>query len=518
VLDTKPEYNLTLDSFGSAKEDLIKAANACYISLPGNYEGDQRAYFFTGKGVLNAYSDGSNVPTETNKVWDEAYKRIRRSNLLINNADNALRIESEEFVNRYKGEGLFFRAYSYFELVSHFGDVPYTNDVLTLESPELYGPRTDRAEVITNVISDLNKAADYLPVCVSAAEHGRITKSAALALLARVALFEGTWQKYHFNKDGKEFFTYARDAAKEVMLLDVNHLFNDYASLFLQVNETADEIIFSKKCAVNYGVHALSLKLDRYNRVPTKALADMYLDNIGLPITNEASVFEGYGTLNSEFIKRDPRMDAAFFIPGIDDKGDPDVPWKPVLDSQDDYTSTGYANQKGFNPAEAKSQNETVDIYIIRFAEVLLSYAEAVYELEGKISNDDLNLSINKLRDRVGMPHLTNEFVQEHDLDMLHEIRRERIVELACENHEFDDIRRWQWAETESKKALLGIKVRAEDFPGEDLDRFDFTPAGFLIVQKEENRTWDVKSYLYPLPLKDLRLNPALAPNNPGWD
>lgn len=159
----------------------------------------------------------------------------------------------------------------------------------------------------------------------------------------------------------------------------------------------------------------------------------------------------------------------------------------------------------------------------MRYGEVLLSYAEATYELNETISDEELNLSINKLRSRFStdenqLPSLTNAFASQHGLDMREEIRRERIVEMAVEKLLYDDIIRWKRAEIELPKSIMGIKFDQEMYPkmvpGKDVM---VDADGFVITQDKSTRSFDVsKHYLFPLPLREINLNTNLK-QNPGW-
>lgn len=164
------------------------------------------------------------------------------------------------------------------------------------------------------------------------------------------------------------------------------------------------------------------------------------------------------------------------------------------------------------------------DRHLIRYAEVLLTYAEAVFEKNGAISDADLNLSINVIRDRAGMPHLTNAFAAANNLDMRTEIRRERTVELALEGFRYDDIRRWKTAETELPQDIKGIKIKGSAWQSYPLysdpsfqNRTDAD--GFLI--SETGRTFDPnKNYLQPLPAREVAFyatNGFELQQNPGW-
>lgn len=153
--------------------------------------------------------------------------------------------------------------------------------------------------------------------------------------------------------------------------------------------------------------------------------------------------------------------------------------------------------------------------HIIRFAEVLLIYAEATYELEGEISDNDLNNSINRIRKRVGMPDLTNEFVTKYGLDMREEIRRERTIELCFEANRYDDLRRWKTAEVEMPLPLKGVKFSNYADENEELSP-SLDSDGFVIT--EDNRKFRPgRDYLAPLPTKQINMSNGRLKQNPGW-
>ena len=186
-------------------------------------------------------------------------------------------------------------------------------------------------------------------------------------------------------------------------------------------------------------------------------------------------------------------------------------------------TKTGYMFKKyGDEDSYANIQSK-IDEILIRYAEVLITYAEATYELDGSISDADLDISVNTIRDRFAgnpdcLPHLTNAFATAHGLDMLEEIRRERRVELCSESLRYDDLIRWKTAEHELPQSILGAKFDAGSYPalttGKDII---LNADGFILVQDGNSRTFDpAKDYLFPLPLREVRLNPQLT-QNPGW-
>jgi hypothetical protein len=158
-----------------------------------------------------------------------------------------------------------------------------------------------------------------------------------------------------------------------------------------------------------------------------------------------------------------------------------------------------------------------MDFPVIRYAEVLMNYAEATFELNGQISDTDLDKSVNLVRQRVNpnMTKLSNALVTANSLDMRTEIRRERTVEFVFEGFRIDDLKRWKTAETEMPQDLLGVKVTGTWFESKWTSQSRPLNADGCIVMYS-GRQWAEKNYLYPLPSDQLQLNPNLG-QNPGW-
>ena len=159
-----------------------------------------------------------------------------------------------------------------------------------------------------------------------------------------------------------------------------------------------------------------------------------------------------------------------------------------------------------------------MDFPVIRYAEVLLNYAEAAFELSEGISDNDLNISLNLVRQRVNpsMPKLTNAFVASNGLNMRTEIRRERTVELFLEGFRIDDLKRWKTAETEMPQDQLGVKITGTWYESNWANQARSLNADGCIIMYA-GRTWAQKNYLYPLPQDQRQLNPNLG-QNPGWE
>ncbi|MBE7639100.1 RagB/SusD family nutrient uptake outer membrane protein [Salegentibacter sp. BLCTC] len=528
-LDLYPKDQVSDGSFWNTSRDFELAANAFYGNLPGfSYPRDTDSEIAFGQGP-NPLSNGSYLPPDESGLWNGAYASIRGINYLLQQSgDYAYPNEIERSV----GEAYFFRAFNYFNLLSSFGGVPIITDVLDTDSDQLLAPRNSRVEVADFIISDLQKAIDRLPSQseIPANELGKVSKEAAQAFLSRVALFEGTWAKFHGGEKANERLEIAVQAAKAVIDGGQFSLFTafgteeSYRKLFIEAGEDSEEVILSRRYVLDInGTHNATRWLEQNIQNPTRRLVDSYLSVDGLPIS-DSPLFMGYNTMTSEFENRDSRLMQTVLKPGVEYVGGGAAIMtyeKPKLDGA--LTRTGYTNYKFLGETEESwAGRAEYDNIVFRYGEVLLNYAEAKFELNGNISDEDLNLSINKLRDRVGMPHLTNAHVENNMLDMQTEIRRERKVELALEGFRRDDLNRWKIAEEVLPKAIKGIKFVGTQYETEFPEitpgvNFEVDSEGYIIAEPASNRNFEVpKHYLWPLPKKQLNLNPNLE-QNPGW-
>ena len=427
---------------------------------------------------VNTYSQGTNSIPEKDGNFNSLYKRIYYTNLLLKNAEG---FANQASIAVPMGEAYWFRAYLHFELVQIYGDAQLLTQPLDIDAGELYGTRNPRGEVIDQCVADLQKAIDLLPE--SPAEEGRLGKDAAYALLSRVALYEGTWQKFHNNnaQRASELLTIAKNAAKQVMdnkhyslfynagLVNagINNTNQSYRYMFIledagQCNPAGlqkganTEYILAKrhrdtdKMTLNV-THAMLANVCYI----TRKMAQMYLCSDGLPI-DKSPLFQGYTQATSEFQNRDARMDNNMLWHG-EPYWNNDSKWRTAWNDDDLNNSlvanarsnSGYQNHKWGVEREVADYYESMDFPVIRYAEVLLNYAEAAYELNENISDSDLDLSLNLVRRRLNpnMPKLSNSFVTTNGLNMRTEIRRERTVELFLEGFRIDDLKRWKTAE-----------------------------------------------------------------------
>ncbi len=520
ILEKYPQTDISLSTFWKTESDLQMATNALYNNLMNNHSEttDLQSDDYFGRSPNNV-SSGTHSPSNTDGVWSDAYSTIRKANDIIENADKAEVTEAVR--DRYLAEAKFFRAYQYAELIKRFGDVPLVLQTLDFDSPELTMGRTARTEIIKVITDDLAWAAEKLPSkqSLTVAETGRITRGAVMALLSRIGLYEGTLAKYHGTGDSQNLLQTAKNAAATVIAEKEFSLFDDFIGMFKEENEENPETIlrrFYKETITGSAPRTRGIIIDA-NIAPTKYLADAFLCTDGLPI-EYSDLFGGYNEIASEFKNRDPRMSHTIWEPLTPFQGS--SPQIPDLT----FARTGYWPKK---PGDITAVTVTfvyTDFILMRYAEVLLNYAEATYELSGSISDADLDLSVNQLRKRVGMPNLTNAFVNGANsknarLNMLDEIRRERRTELAGEGFRYDDLIRWKEAEKLLPRQILGCKFQQSYYentiPGKDVN---LDKNGFIIVQTTDTRSFsDPKNYLFPLPLREIALNANLKQNT-GWD
>ncbi len=468
-----------------------------------------------------------------NSIWVRAYEGIGRANYFLANYQRAVNVKPE-IRERYAAEAYFYRAYNYWILTNYFGDVPYITEVLNVESPDVYRGRDKRSVVVDGITKDLEDHYKALPEYIPAAseEFGHISQAAALVLLSRIYLFNGRYAD-------------AVDACERAMENPYHELYTtgkpdeDYYNLFTYTGR-ASRIAANKETILAY-VYNYNLGEDArtshntsranwvpgdYARfVPTKKAIELYL-------TADGQIWDPKQCNSYEevFQNRDPRMCQTILAPGTPWTGGPDgditstdksIYRYPLLinDKTGAMTYTGYYMRKYVEPSTVKYvSHDDNDIVMMRYAEVLLNYAEAK-ELDGKLTQADLDKSINLLRKRVGMvPMELGKLPAGSDIRT--EIRRERSVELFYEGHRYFDIIRWRIGETLGED-LVGVNRRWLDQSRlkVNLSQLQWvTIDGEQYLLLETNRTFDPnKHYLLSIPFKQMQLNPNLAPNNPGW-
>lgn len=532
-LDRLPETTLTDAAFWNTEKDLRGACNRLYEQLGGFWH-DRRSDELVGTSS-DATSTGSIKPEPTDDTnWRDPYRRIYVSNNIL---DKAATVKvSEETKNRWLAEAYFFRAFNYFGLVKRYGGVPLIlKSFDTTDDPEIFKGRNTVEEVVAQCYSDLDFAAQWLPAHskISSADWGRVSKSSALALKARIGLYFGTLTKYHSlaGGDARAHLKAAIDACEAVMK-EGHALFPDFQTLFYFEGEgaTNKENIFVKVYGPNGApttYHGNSRQMENSVSV-TRQMIDLFLYTDGLPREKSPLRVEVETSFDTALENRDPRLLMTVYKIGED-------AYKGAYQPFANQHGNGYSLKKGFMLDQWETNSrEYVDKMIIRYAEVLVTYAEALYEYNGAITNDQLDKTINVMRARVGLDvKLTNEFVSANGLNMLDEIRRERTVEFIDEGFRYDDIIRWKIAEhvlpqyiigakfvdDETTKERENLKNRLTDANGMLNGVKVYDQADMYVIELKESRSFNpAKNYLFPIPTNEIILTGGNITQNPGWN
>lgn len=479
--------------------------------------------------------------------WAGEWQKIRNVNIFFKNYQQCE--DDFESYKHFVGEAHFFRAWFYFDMLKMYGDLPWYSEVLDLDSDEqLNRPRDPRTLVADSILMDLDKAIEFLNTR-SATGNTRISKEAALAFKTRVALFEGTWQKYHANTpfgtqgaNPNRYFQQAVDAAEELMsgsytvgIYNEGNPDEDYYNLFGFDNmSNIDEVILYRAFNAADGARTSTQGYITYNanqKGVTWDLVSSYLGRDGRPYNylGVAQNVKGNDFLTKIAEDCDPRLKSTIWIPGDLMAAVVNLYFtKPTINEGSlQLCPTGFQVKKTANPlSKAAGQSWEVPsetgLIILRYGEVLLNYAEAKFELEGVVAYEQLNL----LRERVGMPaftvHSRSTLFERDDYgyevpDALYEIRRERRVELALEGQRKDDYRRWAAHKLFAGERPKGYPFNPAEFPGfsptlDENGLIDYyansLPNGYKFR--------DNVDYLYSIPQDEIILNPNLT-QNPGW-
>lgn len=578
-IDLNPTAQFTDAVYFKQPSDFKAYAASFYSQLPGwNFSSMDNGSDLSANGNSIGNDLGRGTIAVGSTSWD--YSGIRSCNILLS---KAAAYNGTGDISQYVGEAYFFRALAYFGLLKTFGGVPLVTTVLDVNSPELEAPRNSRYEVMAQILADLNNAIPKLPTeqSIPASDKGRVSKWAAEAVKAEVELYEGAWEKYVGkatdgdgvnNGGGSKGFdagnanAYLTDAVamcQDVMTNGGYSLWNKNANTAMENisswylfnledagsnpggydKTTNNEFILYNVYDYTYKQSGLNITWTCNQLYPSRKFVDLAVCSDGLP-PEKSSLFQGYHHMGDEFKSRDLRLISYLYGNNYANGATNLVPTSISLNFGS-LGFSGYNNSKNcvYKPGPAPNGRrtdgtESANYPIIRLAEVYLIYAEAVYESSGSITDAQLDASINLLRDRAGVGHLSNGLVAANGLDMKTEIRRERAVELYREGKRFDDLKRWGILEASLNPSRLGMVVGdgasyATDFKdasgnptgsytpstyvwGEEAVQ---TPAGMLkcvIVDSYQNHTVSVKHYLYPIPLTQINLNKKLL-QNPGY-
>lgn len=546
-LTTVPTDRVSSGTFWANERDFNTAMNAAYERMMGvnldpmYFDGTteigyshadwmrQHEYVMGRANGLSGWSAG---------MWNRLFTGISRTNEILEQLDlvdeDVLTTEEEA---RVRGQALFLRGYYYHQLLWMFGDAPIFLTVPTVEEAREI-PRSPREDVYNQITSDLSEAANLLPVSWGSDNYGRATRGAALGYHARTALYEAGWNKYHEgnNSRANELFNTAANLAQSVIDLNEYSLHPDFRELFTYAGEQSSEIIFDyQKVSGQNGWNAWqafapSSMGSNVDVSPTRELVDKYPMSDGLPIDESPLydsdppriTYDGSGNPTVEtlgmYADRDPRLYGTVLFPGGEfngtiynsypacDDGAPDGFCSPTSDRIEitdfNNTYTGYVAMKYVDPQDQSSPtNSGLNLIKLRYADVLLMYAEAKIELTEL--DESVNDVIEELRDRVDLPfpYDVTSMTQQEAIDF---IRNERTIELAWEGLHLADIRRWGTAE-----GLLNSNTRGIDIQNSN--------GNFRPVPGQYERSFDSpRDYLWPIPSDERNLNPSLE-QNPGY-
>lgn len=607
-MERYPQDQLTDESFWKTETDLKLMLNSLYpLYIIGHGSGwsDSKTPVLNIVGSPLMYGDvysdncvktGNEarslageliVPTGASADNGWYWWNLRKVNFFLNRYDRAE--INQEKKNAYAAEAYFFKAWDYYQKVLYFGDVPWLTRDLNVDSEELYDARTPRAEVMDSVLMCINKAVEWLPE-KDAQEDERLNKDQANFLKARICLFEGTFRKYHTEAGLQETANkWLEEAVKaSESLIGKYSLYKNGEETYWKMFATTDlsnnpEVVLARNYLENKVGHAAQRYFNQNNSNrqsmgATRGLIDEYLCIDGRPIYTGGSDgnyeknpnFLGYGKW-TELENRDPRLTQTVCRPGehvtvyeggVVDKEANGIKYPDLNYNSSGSTVTGYRIIKHWMGDKVEEDRTTQGIQAaieFRYAELLLIYAEAKYELNGTLSQSDVDLTINALRERAGFdfekyptakltvgqepadPRLDKIYADKLDYTvspLLREIRRERRIEMAIENRRYEDLMRWKAGN------LLTVPLRGMHFlTVQDLYDGTHTEKPEKAQQVELNKTvfvddegflicypkspyqntikgtlpWDDYRYYWPIPKEELIMNPNLVQNK-GWE
>lgn len=563
-----PETDITNENFFSTPEDLETYTNGFYDYLESSYRdiGTDNLIYLE---ECTLYSMMRNEITEKNiGSWSSSWERIRNVNYFLVNAN---RVEgNENDINHYVGIARLFRAYLYYGLVKTYSDVPwYSRPLETTDEELLYKPQDSRELVVDSIMADLDFAVKNIKEDNS---KTRFNKWSALAIQARIALHEGTFRKYHTElnlSDGDDFLRVAKEASWNIIQnagfsisTETTEGCGPYESLFGNPNLTQNpEMIMIIDYDKTLRTHE-SKRVFNFNSGLSRSLVEDYLyikDGKTVPFQQ----IEGYDKIGYLDIadNRDPRLSQTLMMPGYIQPG--------LTTVERAKLEIGSYPQKKFYPLIFDGLDYPftyMDLPFIRYAEVLLIYAETRAEL-GELTQADLDATVNLLRRRVDMPFMNlNDILSNIDpiqserysnvsgpqKGAILEVRRERRIELACEGFRYDDLFRWKVAHLVAENmegayidklglidvtgdgnpdyAVVATQDDADEISQELKDQYNLTTYilekevfyltegdhGFIgiLSQKDRFKFEDPRYYYYPIYEQDMIVNPNLKQNN----
>ena len=533
----------------------------------------------------------------TDDSWNFDY--IRRVNIMLRNIESSEM--SEEDKAHWRSVGLFFRSYRYYDLLARYGDVPWLENVVNDDDEAiLYGERTPRDEVAQNLLRDLKYAEENIKKEGEGTNTNTINQDCVRVLLSRFCLFEGTWRRYH-GLDNAETFLLECERVSKLLLDSYPEIGTNYVDLWSSDNLSGYPGVILYKQFENDLIMSTFPRAERggsHKYAMHARTVGRYLCQDGKPIA-VSPLYKGKGpnaTVNDEFYNRDHRLywrcippyktnkananivteenKDSWWTEGMDEKDRyfidymneindenhqfPLHTWQPHFLSRVPMIQTSqhswgpmcnyggyyfYMCYSTYNEAAilAGGQKAVSDMPIFHIEEIMLNYAEVMYELD-KFTQSVADLTINRLRARANVaPMIVAEINNAFDPDrdpkvppLAWEIRRERMVELMGEGFGYYDIRRWKRGEYFLNQRPLGVRVAADevdDYFGSSsvfVQSSDINAAAFVTPDDigrvvcvgdfvAQGKGWKDAYYLNPIPETQLVLNGNLEQNQ-GWE
>lgn len=566
-MDKYPETSISEEMFFKTPKDLELYTNGLYGIIGSSYWdlGTDNLIYLDNVDIYTVMR-GERTP---DNVGEWSWSNIRKVNFMLARVNQAEGDQIE--INHYVGLARMFRAKLYYDKVLSYSDVPwYSRDLQTTDTELLYKTQDSRSLVVDSIMADLDFAANNMKEDMGSRTIW--SRYGALAMQARIALSEGSWRRYHPElelNDADRFFRVAIDACKKIMDSGEYSLSTTpsgeipaYEAMFCNEDlSTNNEMIFYEDYDKALGrMHNAQAALDWLSSLSRDLMEDYLVLEDGETKTFQEVPQHETMTLLEVFKNRDPRMSQTFMVPGFTRS-------KNTEPHRQKISNGGYPQVK-FEPRtydQLEWGKSYTDLPVIRYAEVLLMYAEAKAEL-GELTQEDIDLTINLIRRRAGVPNATlsswlskidpvqaNRYpnVTSSQKGAILEIRRERRIELACEGFRYKDLMRWKCGKLLEKApegmyidklgyidvtgdgqpdyALVKTQADADAIPEEDKLKYKLTveildgntyeltegDKGYvrLISQVGKWTFVEPKYYYSPMATGDIILNPNLIQN-----
>ena len=573
MLDQYPLDAISPETYYNNADELRSATNQFYGMFPGAASGYTESADVVCTFNLPAEVQGIRTVPTSGGGWNWEY--LRAVNFYLS---HSVRCDDVDAREHFDGIARFFRAYFYFEKVKRFGEVPWFDRELSSTDPELFRPRDSRDFIMDKILDDLTYAINNIS---DKKDLYNVTHWTALALKSRICLFEGTYRKYHGIPGYEKFLDECATASKLFIDNAPYAIYKTgaqpYRDLFSSMNAIEEEVIlardYDRAQNVMHEANANTLSPTYGRPGMNKKIVNSYLMTNGDRFTDQP----GYETMQyyDEMQNRDPRLTQTVVGPSY-----MRINSTTVSSPNFGASTTGYQITKWVTDASGDGYLGSSNDYILfRAAEVYLNYAEAKAEL-GTLTQDDLKISIKKIRDRVGMPNIDMDAANANpdpylcalesgyqnvtgpNKGVILEIRRERTIELLLEGFRYYDIIRWKEGKifeqpykgmyfpgltkgsgenrydvfdmndgTVGDKEKVDICIYTGKKPSvKNIRKFYKLGDEFVLtdgdkgniichdIEKEPRQWREDRDYLYPIPTQERLLSNGTLSQNPNWD